>query len=228
MRALALAAALLLTASASAQEELRQGLHRPPPPGQPAGPIVPPAPSAPEPGASGPIRPEGTLVVVERELMESRLARMESLLDKAFERSERGQGRGVLRQVRDEMDALRHTLAHAPDVRSYRPPAPPPPPPPVPVVQPISDEQFQRISKAIARESFSEGKMRVLEAAVANHHFLVPQVMKLLQRFSFAGDRLQVVKVLWPRVLDRENGYQLYEAFTFASDKEKLRQVIST
>jgi hypothetical protein len=119
---------------------------------------------------------------------------------------------------------------NAPDVRRYQPrpqPQPqPPPPPPAPVVYPITEDQLQRLSKAIGRESFGDGKLRVLEAAAGQQYFLVPQVLKLLPRFTFAEDRLNAMRVLWPRVLDRENAYQLYGAFTFANEKEELRRII--
>jgi hypothetical protein len=187
------------------------------------------------PGNTGPIyenspegfRYEGTLVVIERERMEARLARMEEMLERTLERMDRGQNRGALLKLGDELDALRNTLNNAPDVRRYQPrPQPPPPPPPAPVVQPITEAQLQQLSKAIGRESFGDGKLRVLGAAAGQQYFLVPQVLKLLKVFTFAEDRLNAMRVLWPRVLDRENAYQLYGAFTFPSEKEEVRKII--
>jgi hypothetical protein len=230
MRALVIAVAVLMSAAASAQS---QDLRRPPPPGQPTGPITQPAPNPP--AQTGPIydsapadfRYEGTLVVIEKERMEARLANMEEQLRRALERADRGQGRNALLKLGDELDGMRKTLRNAQDVRRYQPrPQPPPPPPPAPVVQPITEDQLQKLSKAIGRESFGDGKLRVLEAAAGQQYFLVPQVLKLLQRFTFAEDRLNATRVLWPRVLDRENAYQMYGAFSFPSEKEELRKII--
>ena len=64
------------------------------------------------------------------------------------------------------------------------------------------------------------------ESAAASQYFLVPQVLKLLSRFTFSGDRLAAMRVLWPRVLDRENAYQLYGAFSFYNEKDELRKII--
>ncbi len=232
MRALVIAVAVMMSTVASAQQT--QDIRRPPPPGQPTGPITTqPVPNPPAPVYEAPadsIRYEGTLVVVERERLEARLAKMEELLERALERVDRGQGRNALLKLGDELDAVRNTVNNAPDVRRYQPrpqPQPqPPPPPPAPVVYPITEDQLQRLSKAIGRESFGDGKLRVLEAAAGQQYFLVPQVLKLLPRFTFAEDRLNAMRVLWPRVLDRENAYQLYGAFTFANEKEELRRII--
>jgi hypothetical protein len=235
MRALVIAVAVLMSAVASAQSP---DLRRPPPPGQQTGPVTPqPQPSPPantpiyehEMSADG-VRYEGTLVVVEKERMEARLAEMEALLDRAMERADRGQ-RNALRKLDDELDAMRRQVRNAPDLRRFQrpqpqPQPPPPPPPPAPVVQPITEDQLQRLSKAIERESFGDGKLRVLESGANQQYFLVPQVLKLLKRFTFAEDRLNAMRVLWPRVLDRENAYQLYGAFSFPSEKEELRKII--
>jgi hypothetical protein len=244
MRALVLSVVMLMSAAASAQT---QGLQRPPPPGQPTGPSQP---STPVPGYTnnGPgytpsgggyddweapqgFRRQGSLVVVEREQLIDRLARMEEQLGRAMDRADRG-SRDSLRKVREEMNGLRSDLMNAPDLRSFRrrnsppPPQPMPAPQPVPSVQPISDGQLQQLMAAIGKEPFGDGKMRVLESAAQSQYFLVPQVLKLLGRFSFGDDKLDAVRTLWPKVLDRENSFQLYQAFNFQGEKDQLKQII--
>ena len=99
-------------------------------------------------------------------------------------------------------------------------------PPPAPVYSPVSDGQLQRIVNAVARESFAANKLRVLQESLRDNYFVVGQVQQLLGSFSFAADRLNAVRALWPRVLDRQNGYQLNSAFTFSKDKEELQRII--
>lgn len=229
MRALIVAVAVLMSAVASAQA---QGLQKAPPPGQPTGPVTPQPPPAAQPiyetAPDSSLRYEGTPVVVEREAILARLARMQEQLDRALERADRGQGRKALLKLDDELDEMRAAVNNAPDAWRFRPrpqPQPQPPPPP-PVVYPITEDQLQQLSKAIKRESFGDGKLRVLGAAAQQQYFLVPQVLKLLERFTFSEDRLNAMRVLWPRVLDRENAYQLYGAFKFSNEKDELRQII--
>jgi hypothetical protein len=232
MRALVLSVAVLMSAVASAQTT--QGLSRPPPPGQPTGPIN----TAPVPGYGHSgyddfdfpqgFRRRGMLVVVERDDVIARMARMESLMAQVANEGNNKRGREAMRRLREEMNGLRADVNNAPDLRTFqrRQGPPPPPPPPQPQVYPISENQLQGLIQAINRESFGDGKLRVLQSAAPTQYFLVPQVMKLLQRFSFGEDKLNAVRVLWPRVLDRENAYQLYQAFSFPSEKEQLRQII--
>jgi hypothetical protein len=232
MKALFAAVALLTAAAASAQTAPTPAQAAPtlaPPPGQATG-------SAP-PTASG-FRNEdpnefwrgrrGTPVVIEREDMEQRLARLERLLGDAAERSGRGHGKGKLNEAYNELNGIRQVVSNAPDVRGYFPrPAPTPPPPPVPAYQPIADGRLQKLMNAMAREPFGQDKMNVLEDGAEGNYFLVGQVQQVLGQFQFSKDRLQVVRMLWPRVLDRQNGFQLYNAFQFSNDKEELKRIIS-
>jgi hypothetical protein len=234
-----------MSAVASAQTTT-QGLSRPPPPGQPTGPInTQPAPTAPVPGFNNNpnnpqadyddfdfpqgFRRQGSLAVVEREQLVSRMARMEELLAQAVNEGGNRRAREALSKVRQEMNGLRADLYNAPDLRTFRRrqgPPPAPPAPPQPQVYPVSEDQLQSLMRAIQKESFGDGKLRVLESAAPTQYFLVPQVMKILQKFSFGEDKLDAVRVLWPRVLDRENAYQLYQAFSFPAEKDELKGII--
>lgn len=240
MRAFVLSVAVLMSAVALAQNATTQGL-RPPPPGQPTGPIATqPAPTAPVPGANQGwdyddydfpqgFRRRGAVVVMERESIIDRLARMEELLAQASNEGGNRRGREALSKLRQEMNGLRADVNNAPELRNLRRrqgPPPAPPAPPQPQVNPISEPQLQNLMQAIQKESFGDGKLRVLEAAAPTQYFLVPQVMKILQKFSFGEDKLDAMRLLWPRVLDRENSYQLYQAFSFPAEKEQLKNII--
>ncbi|QRN98063.1 DUF4476 domain-containing protein [Archangium violaceum] len=230
MKALFAAVALLTAAAASAQTAPVPAQAAPalaPPPGQATG-SAPPTAS----GFRGEDNNElwrgrrGTPVVVEREDLEQRLARLERLLGEAFERSGRGQGKGKLREAYDELNDIREVIAEAPELRGHNP-RPTPPPPPVPAYQPIADGRLQKIMNAMSREPFGKDKMNVLEDGAEGNYFLVGQVQQVLGQFQFSKDRLQVVRMLWSRVLDRQNGFQLYNSFQFSNDKEELKRIIS-
>ncbi|WPB77735.1 DUF4476 domain-containing protein [Archangium violaceum] len=176
----------------------------------------------------------GTLVVLEREDVEQRLADLEKLLGQAFESGNRGNsGRGKIRAAYEELKELRELVADAPELRSqgrgggYGNPPPSPPPPPLPAYQPIADGKLKMIMGTMSREPFAENKMNVLEGAVGTHYFLVGQVQQVINQFQFSEDKLKAVRVLWSRVLDRDNAFQLYNSFPFSNDKAELKRIIS-
>jgi hypothetical protein len=178
-------------------------------------------------------RPGSAQVVVDRQEMAERLERLQKLLDETYERLDEGHGKGKLRRAMDEVDGLRRVVRMAPDARAYPSQPPPvvvqqpPPPPPAPVVQPVDNQRLNMLTQAMVREAFPKDKLRVLsDFASRNNYFLVSQVRQLMDQFSFANDKLEAVRMMWPRVLDRDNGFQLYQAFPFSNDKAKLKQII--
>ena len=90
----------------------------------------------------------------------------------------------------------------------------------------MGKKAFASLLKSVAGESFASGKLQVLRSAAPHHHFNINQVSKLLSKFSFSGEKLKVVRILYPKVVDRKNSFKLYKGFTFESDKRKLRGII--
>ncbi|MFL5353431.1 DUF4476 domain-containing protein [Archangium sp.] len=228
MKALFVAITLLTALTASAQTA--PSIAPPPPSGQATG-NAPPVSSGFRADDNNEFRRgrRGTMVVVEREDVEQRLADLEKLLGEAFERGG-GRGRGKLREAYEQLNDIRDLLADAPSVRDYNPrpaPSPYPTPPPPPAYQPIADGQLRSILGTMSREPFAEDKINILQSAVGNNYFLVSQVQQVLGQFQFSKDKLEVVRGLWARVLDRQNGFQLYNAFSFSTDKEELKRIMS-
>jgi len=89
----------------------------------------------------------------------------------------------------------------------------------------MSDERFSALRGAMAAEAFASSKLRVLEDAARDNYFLVAQLKQVVDGLDFPSDRMRVVEILAPRVLDRENAYQLYGAFTFEAEKDQVRAI---
>lgn len=170
----------------------------------------------------------GTLVVVEREDLEKRLADLEELLGEAFDKRGNSSKR-KLREAYEELKDIRDLVADAPEVRRRRGGNhnPGPIPPPAPVYQPIAAGKLQKLMGSMSREPFAEDKMSVLEEAAGTQYFLVGQVQQVLNQFQFSQDRLKAVRFLWSRVLDRDNGFQLYNSFQFSQDKAELKRILA-
>ncbi|CAM3490880.1 DUF4476 domain-containing protein [Corallococcus sp. ZKHCc1 1396] len=234
MKALTLAVVLLSSAASLAQTAPRtEGpvnaaaaaaaeLRRPPPPGHST--PRPPQPMPPQP-------PMRNQAVVDREVMERRIDKLEKALRDAMTRTRDNQGRASIRAAMEELDKLSE---YVDDAAPYGTGLPPPPgnypgpqhPMPLPVVRPIADSQFRSLTQAMARETFARDKMRVLGQVAQREHFLVTHVLTVINQFSFSNDKLEVVRVMRPTLLDTNNSYELFQAFPFSSDKQKLQEIL--
>ncbi|RKI05176.1 DUF4476 domain-containing protein [Corallococcus sp. AB038B] len=234
MKALTLAVVLLSSAAALAQTAPKTAdsvtisggaeFRRPPPPGQSTprpGPMPQPVPM--------PV-PSRNQVVIDREQMARRIDRMENALRDAMSRTKDAKGRESIRNAMEELDKLSEYVDEAAPYGTGLPPPGPqhPMPPPPPVVRPITDVQFRNVTAAMVRESFPREKLRILSQVAPNENFLVTHILSVLGQFNFSNDKLEVVRLMRPTLLDPQNGYQLYQAFPFSNDKQQLQAILDS
>lgn len=105
------------------------------------------------------------------------------------------------------------------------PPGPGPGPGPMDGPRPMFDRRFEGLLGAINAESFSQGKIRVIEDAAREHYFVIAQLRRVIESLTFSPDKIRAVEIMAPRVLDRQNAYTLYSVFSFESEKQQARAI---
>lgn len=99
--------------------------------------------------------------------------------------------------------------------------------PPVIEIFPLSEEEFSSLSSAIKNESFEENKLNVVEIAVRSSFFTIDQVIRLVDLITYSAGKIKTVELTYPKVVDKYNAHLLFNAFTYSSDKEKLKEIIN-
>lgn len=111
--------------------------------------------------------------------------------------------------------------------RQGRFPGSPPPAPAVP--QPITEEAFADLLKALRGEVMEDAKKSLARQMLAGRpRFLSRQVRELVKVFTFDDGRLEIAKYAYDAVLDPENYYLVNQAFTFSDRKESLAHYIES
>jgi hypothetical protein len=109
---------------------------------------------------------------------------------------------------------------------------PPPPSRPVPGrppagrVQPMDPAMFAKLLAAIQQAPFSADQITVIQQASSSSFFVVAQLQAIVGALSFSADQVRAVELVAPKLLDRDNAFQLYEAFTFSGDKEQVKRIL--
>lgn len=83
---------------------------------------------------------------------------------------------------------------------------------------------FDMLKVAIHAEPFGDKKLDILREAARSHRFTVDQVIELLPMFTFSDERVEAAVVLYPRVMDPEVWFRVYDHFDFDADKEQVRK----
>ncbi|MCD4829935.1 MAG: DUF4476 domain-containing protein [Candidatus Cloacimonetes bacterium] len=91
----------------------------------------------------------------------------------------------------------------------------------------MNGSDFGKLKRNVQSEDFSDDMMGVIEVAVLHHYFSVDQIGQLVQLFDFGDEQVAVVRLLWPRVVDPENGHDLLSLFTYSNEKDAVKGIIN-
>jgi hypothetical protein len=91
----------------------------------------------------------------------------------------------------------------------------------------MPEGDFSDLVSRIKKESFSEGKIRVLRTAAKNYRFNCSQIVRLIDSYTFSEDKLEALRISYPDVADPKNNYKILDAFTFDTDKDEADRIIN-
>lgn len=96
-------------------------------------------------------------------------------------------------------------------------------PPPLP----MDDASFRALLHAVERAPFSRDRLAVVTSAASTNFFATAQVERLIQAFAFSSERTEALRILWPAVLDKQNGFLLYDDFPFGAERRAAQAIIA-
>lgn len=91
----------------------------------------------------------------------------------------------------------------------------------------MSESDFEELCSNIKSEGFESDKIYVIQLASKYNRFTVVQLIKLIDLMSFSNDKIEVVKIVYPNVVDKYNSHLIINAFTNSSDKERVKKIIN-
>ena len=95
-----------------------------------------------------------------------------------------------------------------------------------PTSEEMTESQFNQLLQNLKNEGFADDQTAVVRVAAQSQFFTVNQLIRLLNVFTFASDKIEIVRIVYPRIVDKENAHNLLGAFTYSSDKKAVEQII--
>ena len=87
----------------------------------------------------------------------------------------------------------------------------------------LSDAEFEQLIQRIRNQWF--GRLGNAKDAINEHRFRTSQVRQVIQLFSSETDKLELAKLSYKNIIDRQNFRQLYDLFSYHSQTELDRWV---
>ena len=90
----------------------------------------------------------------------------------------------------------------------------------------MNDQLFQTFYKEMKNEPFKDDRMKLLNAALAGSDFTSVQCLQLTKLYTFDDDRMEIMKIMYPQIVDKEAFFTVINTLTFSSSKEKMKDFI--
>lgn len=90
----------------------------------------------------------------------------------------------------------------------------------------MNDQLFQTFYKEMKNEPFKDDRMKLLNAALAGSDFTSAQCLQLTKLYTFDDDRMEIMKIMYPQIVDKEAFFTVINTLTFGSSKEKMKDFI--
>lgn len=92
----------------------------------------------------------------------------------------------------------------------------------------MSDQDLNQLIIALKRDAdFDDSKIGMISNVAQHTSFKAVQILDLLKTLSFEKGKLQLAKQLYSKCIDKQNFYQVYQAFSFDSSKRELNAFIA-
>ncbi|MBL7149208.1 MAG: DUF4476 domain-containing protein [Candidatus Cloacimonetes bacterium] len=91
----------------------------------------------------------------------------------------------------------------------------------------MSESEFKQLLSNVENESFADDQTSVVRIAANSKYFTINQLVRLLELFSFSDDKINIVRLVYQKIVDKDNSHNLLGAFTYSDDKKEVEQIIN-
>ncbi len=92
----------------------------------------------------------------------------------------------------------------------------------------LDDASFSILYNKVKKASFDDNKFDLIEVASLGCNYSCQQVARMMKIFSFSDKRLKVLRIMAPRIVDVQNATDIYQLFSFDSEKQKVGEILKS
>jgi hypothetical protein len=86
-------------------------------------------------------------------------------------------------------------------------------------IYPIDEASFRALMNSVKNASFINQQKDLISIAATHNYFLVDQVIEMANITGFDNDKITIIQMLYPQIIDYENNYRLFDCLRFNQDK---------
>lgn len=86
----------------------------------------------------------------------------------------------------------------------------------------MNKQLFQAFFDNVKNEPFEKDRIALINAALASSDFTDDQCLQLVKFYAFDNERMKIMKMIYPRIVDKEAFFMVINSLTFSSNKKKM------
>lgn len=90
----------------------------------------------------------------------------------------------------------------------------------------LTDSELRTVISRVQAESYSDDQLALVKTVAQSSYFTTEQVVALMKLCAYEDTRIEIAATLYPRVVDNQNWYLIYDGLTYSSSKKTLRERI--
>lgn len=90
----------------------------------------------------------------------------------------------------------------------------------------MNEQDFQAFYNKVKSKTFKDDQLELLQNGLGNKRLSCKQCIRMMSIYTFDDDKLEVLKIVAPNIVDRENYDEIINALDFISSEEKARRIL--
>ena len=90
----------------------------------------------------------------------------------------------------------------------------------------MNSQLFNTFLNSVKKVSFKDDRMTLINTALASSDFTSGQCLQLTKLYTFDDDRMEIMKMMYPRIVNKEAFFTVIATLTFSSNKDEMNEFV--
>lgn len=90
----------------------------------------------------------------------------------------------------------------------------------------MNSQLFNTFLNSVKKVPFKDDRMTLINTALASSDFTSGQCLQLTKLYTFDDDRMEIMKMMYPRIVDKEAFFTVISTLTFSSNKDEMNKFV--
>lgn len=90
----------------------------------------------------------------------------------------------------------------------------------------MDNQLFKTFLNNVKKEPFKDDRISMINTALASSDFTSGQCLQLVKLCNFDDEKVEIMKMMYPRIVDKEAFFTVISTLTFSSSKDKMNEFV--